>query len=144
MKKPLIFTLILTFTFSFAQLTQYYQQQANYVMDIDVDAANFTYQGKQTITYTNNSPDELKVVYFNLYFQKSGGIKAEFCTGVSKPDLHYDGFQSFSEAYSAMGLFTAFRNAKPKSWVLPLWYSNFVPGFSLKPQRKTASAKDFP
>lgn len=68
MKKPLIFTLILTFTFSFAQLTQYYQQQANYVMDIDVDAANFTYQGKQTITYTNNSPDELKVVYFNLYW----------------------------------------------------------------------------
>lgn len=68
MKKTLIFTLILSFTFSFAQLSQYYQQQANYVMDIDVDAANFTYQGKQTITYTNNSPDELKVVYFHLYW----------------------------------------------------------------------------
>ncbi len=37
-------------------------------MDIDVDAANFTYKGNQTIAYTNNSPDELKEVYFHLYW----------------------------------------------------------------------------
>ena len=36
-------------------------------MNIDVDAANFSYNGKQEIQYTNNSPDELSV-YFHLYW----------------------------------------------------------------------------
>ncbi len=45
-------------------------------MDIDVDASNFTYQGKQTLQYTNNSPDDLDVVYFHLYWNafKSGSM----------------------------------------------------------------------
>ncbi|MGZ5192541.1 MAG: M1 family metallopeptidase [Kaistella sp.] len=64
--------LIVVFTFLIgmlsAQQTAYYQQFAKYKMDIDVDAPNFTYQGNQTLTYTNNSPDELKVVYFHLYW----------------------------------------------------------------------------
>lgn len=64
--------LFLIFTFIFgltaAQQGPYYQQFAKYKMDIDVDAPNFTYKGNQTITYTNNSPDELKVVYFHLYW----------------------------------------------------------------------------
>lgn len=64
--------LFLIFTFIFgltaAQQGPYYQQFAKYKMDIDVDAQNFTYKGNQTITYTNNSPDELKVVYFHLYW----------------------------------------------------------------------------
>lgn len=51
-----------------AQLKPYYQQKASYKMDIQVDAKNFTYDGKQSITYTNNSPDELKEVYFNLFW----------------------------------------------------------------------------
>lgn len=51
-----------------AQQTPYYQQAAKYKMDIDVNAEKFTYQGNQTLTYTNNSPDELSVVYFHLYW----------------------------------------------------------------------------
>lgn len=67
--KPYLFTLITFFSFQiFAQQNPYYQQFADYKMDIDVDAENFTYQGKQTLTYTNNSPDELKTVYFHLYW----------------------------------------------------------------------------
>lgn len=54
--------------FLFGQKEQYYQQHAKYKMEIDVDAAHYTYKGKQTLTYTNNSPDELKVVYFHLYW----------------------------------------------------------------------------
>ena len=59
-----------------AQKGAYYQQFAKYKMDIDVDATNFTYQGKQSIIYTNNSPDELSVVYFHLYWNafKSGSM----------------------------------------------------------------------
>ena len=51
-----------------AQQQAYYQQEASYKMNIEVDAANFSYNGKQEIQYTNNSPDELSVVYFHLYW----------------------------------------------------------------------------
>ncbi len=51
-----------------AQQGAYYQQYAKYKMDIDVNAEKFTYTGNQTLEYTNNSPDELKVVYFHLYW----------------------------------------------------------------------------
>lgn len=65
------FSLLLAFLFTtlFAQQTAYYQQKASYKMDIDVDVDNFTYHGQQSITYENNSPDELSVVYFHLYWR---------------------------------------------------------------------------
>ena len=68
MKMRLFYLFSFIFSLSSAQQNAYYQQSAKYKMDIDVDAENFTYQGKQTLTYTNNSPDELKVVYFHLYW----------------------------------------------------------------------------
>ncbi len=68
MQKVILLTLSLVFGMVAAQQNAYYQQYAQYKMDIDVDANNFTYAGKQTITYTNNSPDELKVIYFHLYW----------------------------------------------------------------------------
>lgn len=68
MQKVILLTLSLVFGMVAAQQNAYYQQYAQYKMDIDVDATNFTYAGKQTITYTNNSPDELKVIYFHLYW----------------------------------------------------------------------------
>ena len=37
-------------------------------MDIDVDANNYQYKGKQKLVYTNNSPDELNKVFYHLYF----------------------------------------------------------------------------
>lgn len=51
-----------------AQQNAYYQQAAQYKMDIDVNAEEFTYKGSQTLKYRNNSPDELNVVYFHLYW----------------------------------------------------------------------------
>lgn len=46
----------------------YWQQEANYTMDIDMNVNNYQYKGKQKIVYTNNSPDELKKVFYHLYF----------------------------------------------------------------------------
>lgn len=46
----------------------YWHQQADYQMSIDMDVKNFNYNGKQTITYFNNSPDTLKKVFYHLYF----------------------------------------------------------------------------
>ena len=82
------FFLLLTFfsgLFS-AQQNAYYQQYAKYKMDIDVDAQNFTYTGNQTLTYTNNSPDELKIVYFHLYWNafKAGSMMDQRVAGQGK------------------------------------------------------------
>ena len=38
----------------------YYQQQADYKMDIELDDKNTRIYGVETITYTNNSPDDLE------------------------------------------------------------------------------------
>jgi len=46
----------------------YWQQHVDYTMDIDVDANNYQYKGKQKLVYTNNSPDELNKVFYHLYF----------------------------------------------------------------------------
>lgn len=84
MRLFILFSLI--FSLSSAQQNAYYQQSAKYKMDIDVDAENFTYQGKQTLTYTNNSPDELKVVYFHLYWNafKAGSMMDQRVGGQGK------------------------------------------------------------
>jgi len=44
----------------------YYQQQADYKMDLELDDANSKLSGYETITYTNNSPDELKFLWVQL------------------------------------------------------------------------------
>ena len=45
-----------------------WQQGAAYVMDIDFDTETHRYDGKQTLTYVNNSPDTLHKVFYHLYF----------------------------------------------------------------------------
>lgn len=46
----------------------YWQQKADCKMDIDIDTKKFQYRGKQTLTYTNNSPDDLDEIYYHLYY----------------------------------------------------------------------------
>ena len=44
----------------------YYQQQADYKMDIEIDDENARLTGFETITYTNNSPDILEYLWVQL------------------------------------------------------------------------------
>lgn len=46
----------------------YWQQHVDYKMEIDMDVKDYQYKGKQTLVYTNNSPDVLNRVYYHLYF----------------------------------------------------------------------------
>ncbi len=46
----------------------YWQQRVKYVMEIDFDASKHQFTGKQSLTYTNNSPDTLDKVFYHLYF----------------------------------------------------------------------------
>lgn len=48
--------------------TSSWQQHVDYTMDVKMDVESFQYSGTQKIVYTNNSPDELRRVYFHLYF----------------------------------------------------------------------------
>jgi hypothetical protein len=45
-----------------------WQQRVKYSMDIDVDVASNRFAGKQTLAYTNNSPDTLNKVFYHLYW----------------------------------------------------------------------------
>ena len=44
----------------------YYQQQADYKMDIELDDKNTKIYGKETITYHNNSPENLEYLWIQL------------------------------------------------------------------------------
>ena len=44
----------------------YWQQQVDYVMDIRLNDATQRIDGKETITYINNSPDELRYLWLQL------------------------------------------------------------------------------
>lgn len=46
----------------------YWQQKADYKMDVQMDAKKYQYKGKQELKYTNNSPDTLNKVFYHLYF----------------------------------------------------------------------------
>jgi len=62
-----LFALVLSVAAT-AQNTHYWQQEANYTMDVTMDINTFQYQGTQQISYTNNSPDALNQVFYHLYF----------------------------------------------------------------------------
>ncbi len=46
----------------------YWQQQADYTVEVDINTNNFNYTGTQKVVYTNNSPDTLDKVFFHLFF----------------------------------------------------------------------------
>ena len=52
---------------SFSQ-SNYWQQHVDYKMVIDVNVENHTYNGKQKLVFTNNSPETLDRVFYHLYF----------------------------------------------------------------------------
>ncbi|MCC1483433.1 M1 family metallopeptidase [Winogradskyella immobilis] len=72
--KRLLTTLLTLSIFAFgsetvnAQNHGYWQQHVDYKMEIDMNVNNYQYKGKQTLVYTNNSPDVLNRVYYHLYF----------------------------------------------------------------------------
>ena len=51
-----------------AQNTTYWQQHVDYTMDIKMDVDSYQFRGTQKLVYTNNSPDDLSMVFYHLYF----------------------------------------------------------------------------
>ena len=67
MKKLILLALLLLHLLTFSQ-NNYWQQEVDYDMVIDVNVENHTYNGTQKLVYTNNSPETLDRVFYHLYF----------------------------------------------------------------------------
>jgi hypothetical protein len=46
----------------------YWQQAVDYKMSVELMPKDHSFKGAQTLTYYNNSPDTLKVLFYHLYF----------------------------------------------------------------------------
>ena len=68
MKKTILALCAVALTLTAAAQDNPWQQQADYQMDVQMDVKTFQYQGTQKLTYTNNSPDTLRVVFYHLYY----------------------------------------------------------------------------
>ena len=60
--------LCLSATLTLAAQPDRWQQAGKYTMEIDMDVKKDQYRGKQTLEYTNNSPDTLRRAFYHLYF----------------------------------------------------------------------------
>ena len=68
MKSLIQLTFLLLLTLSATAQPDRWQQAVSYKMDIDMNVEERQFNGKQTLTYINNSPDTLKKVFYHLYF----------------------------------------------------------------------------
>ena len=75
MNKILLFLLLTSYSFG----QNYWQQEANYKIFVDMNVKNNRYKGNQEIIYTNNSNDTLNKIFIHLYFNafKSSSDMAE-------------------------------------------------------------------
>lgn len=67
-KKTFLPLFFLLFSTSLFAQYGYWQQKADYVMGVNMEVNTYQYKGTQQLTYTNNSPDTLRQVFYHLYF----------------------------------------------------------------------------
>ena len=72
---------------------EYYQQKADYIIDITLDDEKQTITGSETVTYTNNSPDALPY----LWIQLDQNMRAKDSDTRKIQSLHVDENLSFEE-----------------------------------------------
>ena len=71
---------------------EYWQQRVDYTMDVTMDVSSSVYGGTQRLVYTNNSPEDLSVVFYHLYynaFQPGSEMDVRSIT-ISDPDSRVD------------------------------------------------------
>ena len=80
----------------------YWQQRVNYKMDVVMDVRSNSYSGTQNLIYNNNSPDDLSVVFYHLYynaFQPGSEMDVRSNT-ISDPELREGNRQYLEGEYS--------------------------------------------
>ena len=94
LKLPLF---IVAFSLSFFCKSQvdknYWQQKADYTMDVKINVKTHSYKASQELTYYNNSPDTLSRVFYHLYykaFQPGSGMDLR-SQSIQDPDTRVKG-----------------------------------------------------
>lgn len=66
----------------------YWQQHVSYTIDVEMDVEKHTMVGKETMVYTNNSPDSLNKLFVHLYFNafQPGSMMDARSRTISDPD----------------------------------------------------------
>jgi hypothetical protein len=67
MPKKSIFILFLAFASSLFAQKEYFQQQVNYKINVNLDDKKHNIKGNVEMEYINNSPDELKEIWVHLW-----------------------------------------------------------------------------
>jgi uncharacterized protein affecting Mg2+/Co2+ transport len=75
----------------------YWQQDVHYNLKIDLDERLDIIDGSEVLTYTNNSPDELNIVYFHLY------------QNAFQPDSYLDNLTQKNKAKSNWGKYESLK-----------------------------------
>lgn len=85
---------------------RYWQNRANYTLNVKLDTAAKTIGGTETIDYANNSPDALPFLWLQLdqnTYKKDA--RSNFVTGFApRPADHTDGYQIESVAIEEAGV----------------------------------------
>ena len=76
-KYSFFYLLFLSFQFLNAQ-TPYFQQEVNYDINVTLNDINHTLTGVANIEYINNSPGDLKEIYFHLWANAYKNINTAF------------------------------------------------------------------
>lgn len=83
----------------------YWQQRADYVIDVEIDEATHTLSGRETVTYHNNSPHALAYLWLQLDQNRFATGSASRLTTLA-PDfstLGYRGLQALLDAQRYVG-----------------------------------------
>ena len=120
----------------------YWQQQADYVIDVELDETNNRILGSETITYHNNSKDTLDYLWMqldqNLFDPKMMAHQSRATSGLNDQSFNqFDGLlnaQEFDGGYNI----TAVKDAagKPLKNVIVQTMMRIIPPQPLKPGGK--------
>lgn len=95
---------------------RYWQQRADYVIDVELDDANQRIIGKETITYKNLSPDTLNYVWLqidqNIFAKDSLEVKTETAPSFERPLPLSQVEQLAAREYDGRVNITSVRDAK--------------------------------
>ena len=91
-KTYLLFLLTSFLGFSAQNNFEYWQQHVDYTMDVTMDVSSSAYNGTQQLVYSNNSPEDLNVVFYHLYYNafRPGSEMDVRSITISDPDSRVD------------------------------------------------------
>lgn len=139
MRSAILCIVFLLPTLIFSQ--SYFQQEVNYKMNVSLDPESKIYDGKATISYTNNSPDQLNEIYFHIWANSYSSVDSDFGKQQLRmntrkfqfhdPEIDGGGYQSISFAVGENDLQFEYHDDNPDIVLVQL-NKPLAPGQTIK------------